>query len=113
VVDGLVIEVLGRDDLLDDLLENLLSELLGGDLLAVLGRDDDGIDADGNNGTAIMGVLDGDLRLGVRTQPGQRAIVAGLLHGEVELVREEQRQWEQFRGLVRGVSEHDTLVTST
>jgi hypothetical protein len=113
VVDGLVVKVLGRDDLLDDLLKDLLSELLGGNVLAVLGGHDNGVDANGDNGTAVVSVLDGDLRLGVGAQPGQRAVVASLLHGGVELVREQQSQGEQFWGLVRGIAEHDALVTGT
>jgi hypothetical protein len=77
---------MGGDDLLDDLLEDLLAELLGGNVLAVLGRDDDGVNAEGHNGTAVVLVLNGDLGLGIRAEPGQGAVVTGLLHGGVELV---------------------------
>jgi hypothetical protein len=74
VVDGLIAEVLGGDDLLDDLLLDLLSELLGGDIRRVLSRDDDGVDTLRDNGTVIVLVLDGDLSLGVRSQPGEGAV---------------------------------------
>lgn len=37
VVNGLIIQVLGGDSLLDDLLLDLFSQLLGGDVLAMLG----------------------------------------------------------------------------
>ena len=113
MVDGLLVEVVGGDDLLDNLLQDLLAELLGGDVLAVLGRDDDSVDTEGNDGAVVVLVLNGDLGLGVRAQPGQGAVVAGILHGLVELVREQQGQGEQLGGLVGGVSEHDTLVTGT
>ena len=69
VVLGVLVEVLGWDDLLDDLLLDLLTQLLGRDVLAVLRGNDNGVNTEGYNCTAIMLVLDGDLRLGVRSQP--------------------------------------------
>lgn len=113
MVDGLVVKVLGGDDLLDDLLLDLLTELLGGDIRRVLGRDDDGVDALGDNGTVIVTVLDGDLGLGVGSEPGERAVSASSGHGRVELVGEHESKREELRGLVGGIAEHDTLVTST
>ena len=112
MVDSLVVEVLLGDGLLDDLLEDLLAELLGRDVGAVLGGHDDGVDADGNHGTVVVLVLNGDLGLGVGAQPGQAAVPASGRHGGVELVGEEEGQGEELRGLVGGIAEHDTLVTS-
>lgn len=113
MVDGVVIEVLSRDDLLDDLLLDLLSELLGGDLLGVLSGDNDSVDTLGNDSAVIVAVLDGDLGLGVGSEPGERAVTAGSRHGSVKLVGEEESEGEELRGLVSGITEHDTLVTST
>ena len=113
VVDGVVVEVLGGDDLLDDLLLDLLAELLGGDVLGVLSRDDDGVDTLGDNGTTVLGVLNGDLGLGVGAEPGERAVTTSGGHGSVELVGEEEGEGEELGGLVGGITEHDTLVTST
>jgi hypothetical protein len=113
VVDGLVVKVLSGNDLLDNLLLDLLAELLSGDSLAVLGRDDDGVDAEGHNSTAFMGILDGDLGLGVRAEPRKAAVVTGLLHGGVESVREKEGQRQELRGLVGSISKHDALVTGT
>jgi hypothetical protein len=113
VVLGVLVKVLGGDDLLDDLLLDLLAELLGGDLLAVLGRDDDSVDTEGNDSTAVVGVLDGDLGLGVGAQPVQGSVVTGLGHGRVELVGQKEGEGQELRGLVGGISEHDTLVTGT
>lgn len=113
VVDGLVVKEVGWDDLLDDLLEDLLSQLLGRDGVSVLGGYDDGVDANGDHGTTVLLVLDGDLGLGVGSQPAQGAVPAGLRHGGVELVGEDQSQRHELRGLVGSVTEHDTLVTST
>lgn len=113
MVDGVVVEVLGGDDLLNDLLLELLAQLLGRDIGRVLGGDDNGVDALGNDGTAIVLVLDGDLGLGVGPQPGEGAIATGSGHGSVELVGEEEGEGKKLRGLVGGIAEHDTLVTST
>ena len=113
VVDGAVIEELGRDDLLDDLLLDLRAELLSGDVVGVLGGDDDSVDAQGHDGTVVVRVLDGDLGLGVRARPGDGAVVTGSLHGSVELVGEQDGQGEELGGLVGGITEHDTLVTGT
>ena len=113
VVDGVVVEVLRGDDLLDDLLLELFAELLCGNLRSVLSRNDNGVHALGDDGTVVVLVLDGDLSLGVGSQPGEGAIAAGSRHGSVELVGEEKCEGEELRGLVGGVAEHDTLVTGT
>ena len=111
--DGLVIEVLGGDDLLDDLLLDLLAELLSGDGLGVLGRDDDSVDSLGDDGTVVVLVLNGDLGLGVGPQPWDGAVAAGSAHLSVKLVCQLKGQWEELRGLISGITEHDTLVTGT
>lgn len=113
MVDGLLIEVLGGDGGLDDLLKDLLAELLGGDLGSVLGGDDDGVDAEGNNGAVVVLVLNGDLGLGVGAEPREGAVAAGSGHSSVELVGEEEGQGEELGGLVGGITEHDTLITGT
>ena len=67
VVDCLVIKVLGGNGSLDDLLQDLLAEFLGGYVGTMLCRHDDGVDAQGNNGTVIMLILNRDLGFGVGT----------------------------------------------
>ena len=57
VVLGLGVEVLAGDDGLDDLLHDVLAEGLEGDLLAVLGRHDDGVDAEGHARAVLELVL--------------------------------------------------------
>ena len=111
VVDGAVVQVLGGDGGLDDLLQNLLAKLLGGNVLRVLGRNDDGVDTEGHDSAVVVLVLDGDLGLGVGAEPRQRAVAASSRHGSVELVGEEESQGEQLGGLVGGIAEHDALVT--
>jgi hypothetical protein len=113
VVDGLVVEVLGGDGLLDDLLLDLLAELLNGDVGRVLGGDNDGVNTERNDGTVVVCVLDGDLGLGVGPEPRKGAVVAGIGHGLVKLVGKLDGERQVLGGLVGGVSEHDTLVTGT
>lgn len=113
MVDGVVVNVLGGDGCLDDLLKNLLAEVLSGDVGRVLGRNDDGVDTNGDNSAVVVLVLDGDLSLGVGAEPGESAIATGGGHGSVELVSELESEREELRGLVGGITEHDTLVTST
>ena len=79
----------------------------------MLGRDNDGVHPQGLDGTVVMGVLDSDLGLGVGTEPRDGAVGTGNSHGVVQLVREEESKGKELRGLIGGITEHDTLVTST
>lgn len=105
MVDGVLVEEVGGDDLLDDLLEKLGPEVLGGDLLSVLGGDDDGVDSDGDGGSSILLVLDGDLGLRVRSEPSEGSISSSGGHGSVELVSEHDRKGHELLSLVGSVSE--------
>jgi len=113
VVDSILIEVLGWDDLLDDLLLDLLAQFLSGDGLGVLGRDDDGVDSERDDSSVVMLVLDGDLGLGIGSQPWDAAVTTGSAHLSVKLVCQLKGQWEELWGLIGGITEHDTLVTGT
>ena len=113
VVDGLVVEVLGGDDLLDDLLLDLLAEVLERNVGRVLGGDNDGVDAERDDRAVVVCVLNGDLGLGVGPEPGDGAVVAGVGHGLVKLVGELDGEGKVLGGLVGGITEHDTLVTGT
>lgn len=111
MVDGLVVEEVSGDDLLDDLFFNLLAQLLGGDVGRVLGRDDDSVNAKRDDCAAVVLVLDCDLGLCIGSQPRECAGLASGLHGCIELVGELNGQGKQFGSLVGCVAEHDTLVT--
>jgi hypothetical protein len=52
VEDGVLVEVLGGDHRLNDVLLEVLRDLLVGDVGAVLRRDEDGVDADGDHRAA-------------------------------------------------------------
>lgn len=129
VVDGSVVQEVLGDDSLDDLLQDLGSEVLSGDLLGVLSRDDDGVDSDRNDGSVgLLLVLDSDLGLGVGSEPSERTVSSSGSHGGVELVGEGDGQRHHLGCLVGSVTEpgselshskrawgysHDTLVTGT
>ena len=55
-------------------------------------------------------VLDGDLRLAVRAQVRERAVLADLGEAAGHAVRERDRQRHQLRGLAAGEPEHHPLV---
>lgn len=61
VVDGVVVQVDAGDHGLDDLLLQGVPHLLQTDVLVVLDRDDDGVDAHRQHGPAVLTVLDCDL----------------------------------------------------
>lgn len=86
--DGLVVDVLLGDNAVDDLGLQLLSDLFRRNITAVLGRDNDGVDSEGDDGTAIVLVLHGDLGLGVRSEPGKGSVTASVGHSLVQLVGE-------------------------
>lgn len=113
MVDGIGGEVLGGDDLVNDLLLEGLAEGLVVDISRVLDRDDNGVDAEGNQSTTLVLVLDGDLGLGVGAEEGEGAVTATVSHLLVQLVRQDQGQGHKLGGLIRGITEHDTLVTSS
>ena len=76
--DGLVVEVLLWHDGLDDMLHEVSVDLVVGDVGGVLGGDEDGVHADGRQGAALLLVLHRHLRLAVRPQPADCAILAHL-----------------------------------
>ena len=55
--DCLLIKVLLGNDRLDDMLLQVSSNLIVGDCLIMLGRDEDGVDTDRDPGTALIAVL--------------------------------------------------------
>lgn len=111
--DGFFIEVLFRDDRLDDMLLKISSNLIIGDGLIVLGRDEDGVNADGNHGTTIISILNSDLCLAVGSEPRTGAILADLGETGTELGGKNMTQGHQFRGFVRSITKHVTLVTGS
>lgn len=113
VVDGLLVEVLGRHDGLDDVLKELSLDLVLGDLLVVLGGDDDGVHAHGDGAATLHAVLAGHLGLAVRAHPRADAVLADLSQAGAEGGGKVVGQGHEGLGLIGGIAEHDTLVTGT
>ena len=74
----------------------------------MLRRDDDSVDADRTSALAV--VADGELRLRIRAQPRQAAILADFrlsLHQPMRVIDGERHQLRRF---VAGIAEHQALV---
>ena len=113
MVDGPVVQERGGNDLLDDLFQDLPPQILGRDLLRVLGRDNDSVDPKRDGRAAVLLVLHGDLGLGVRPEPRENAVAARGREGSVELMGEHDREGHALRRLIGRVSKHDALVSRT
>jgi len=112
VVDGILVKVLGGDDLLDDLLHELLADLLVGDGLVVLSGDDDGVDTLGDGDAIDVLVDDGDLSLTIGADPSAGAVLADLSEAGTELSSPEVSDGHKLLRLISGIAEHVTLITS-
>ena len=78
VIDSLLVKVFGRYDWADDLLHKLLLDVLLGDVLRVLGGDNDGVHADGDGLAVLHSVLACDLGLAIRADPRADSVLADL-----------------------------------
>jgi hypothetical protein len=101
-----LVHQLRREDLADHELADALVDLLRGDAAAVVRADDDGLDALG----LAQGVLDRDLGLAVRQQPGQGAVAPHGRQAAGQPVRQRDRQGHQLGRLVGRVPDHHALV---
>ncbi len=93
----------GREHVLADV---GIQRLLQVDVGRVLGGHDHGVQADRN----VVLVGNGDLRLAVRPQVGQRAVLADLGQLARQPVGQRDGQRHEFRGVVDRVAEHQPLV---
>ncbi len=94
-----------------DGLEHVLADvgiqrLLEVDAVGVLSGDHHGVQPGGH----VVLVFDGDLRLAVRPQVGQRAVLADLSQPPRQPVCQRDRQRHQLRGVADRVAEHQALV---
>lgn len=113
VVDSLIVEVLGGDGGLDNALHQTLADLLVGNTVVVLSGDDNSVDAFGDQRTVVvLLVLNGDLSLGVRAQPLELTRAANNGETLAELSGEAVSEGHHFGGLIRGITEHVTLLSS-
>ncbi|MNV29696.1 hypothetical protein D3C71_1209300 [compost metagenome] len=100
-----------RQHRLEDVLAHGLDQVLLLHARVVLGRQHHSVEA---FDLAVLAVAQGDLALGIRTQPRQRRVLLladlGLLLDQT--VRVVERRRHEFRGFVAGVAEHQALVAS-
>ena len=113
VVDALVVQKVLGDGRLDDVGVQVLGDLLVGDSLVVLGRDDDGVDTDGDQSSVLVLVLNGDLGLDVGAGPGEGTVVAQLRKLLAKLGGKGVSDGHVLGGLVSSITEHQTLVSSS
>ncbi|URD93393.1 hypothetical protein MUK42_32538 [Musa troglodytarum] len=112
VEDGLLIEILLGDDSLDYMLLQVSSNLVIGDGLIVLGGDEHGMHTNGDHGTVVIAVLDGDLGLAIGPQPWTSSIFADFGEASPKFCREDMAQGHQLRCLICCIAKHVTLIPS-
>jgi hypothetical protein len=100
------VQPLFRQHRLDDLFHDRFAQLVGRDVVAVLRREHYRLDGD----RLVVFVTQGDLTLGVRTQPGEFALLAHLGLPLDEPMRERDRRRHQYIRFVGGETEHEALI---
>ena len=113
MVDGVLIKVLCGDDWGDDLFLELGLEVLKGDIWAVLGRDEDGVDTEWGELSVLVFILDGDLGFAVWADPWAGAILADLSELVAELGGEAVGKRHEVLAFVASIAEHVSLITSS
>ncbi|CAL9064004.1 unnamed protein product [Musa banksii] len=111
--DGFLIEVLLRYDWFDDMLLQVSGNLIIGDSLIVLGGNEDGVHTNGNHGTMVIVVLNCNLGLTIRSQPGASSIFSDLSEACTKLCSEDMAERHQLGCLICCIAKHVPLVTCT
>jgi len=113
MVDGVLIKVLCWDNWSNDLFLELGLEVLEGDIWAVLGRDEDGVDTEWDDFAVLVFVLDGDLGFSVRADPWAGAILSDLSKLVAELGCKRVSEGHEILAFVASIAKHVSLVTSS
>mmetsp|Transcript_18712 Transcript_18712/g.46482 ORF Transcript_18712/g.46482 Transcript_18712/m.46482 type:complete len:374 (-) Transcript_18712:63-1184(-) len=114
MVDGLFVQILFGNDLLDHVFHKIARDLFLGHVLRVLAGNDNRVDALGDGSTLLVElVLAGDLRFGIGTNPVAGSVLADLGNLGSELGGQHVRQRHEGFRLVGSVTKHDSLVTGT
>merc|ERR1711908_193921 len=80
----------------------------------MLSRDEDSVDLLRlHRAILLLQVLNGHLGLAIGTQPPQLSVLAHLSELVTQGIGHGVGQWHGILGLITGISEHNTLVTST
>lgn len=106
-------EPLLRDCVLDDVIDEVLSELIVGNVGVVLCADEDGVDSYWCDEVTLFFVLHCNLHLSVWTHPVQDFLLPALLQSPYQSTREVVAEGHEVLSLIRGVSDHQSLVSST
>lgn len=113
MIDGLIINKIFVNSWVDDDLEEFLSDLLVGDIGIVLTRDEDGMDSNWDQLSSLVGILDGNLGLGVWSNPGEEFLNSALVDSLAKSGGEEMGEWHELWSFISGVSNHETLISGT
>jgi hypothetical protein len=73
----------------------------------------DGLVINQVGGDALLQILNGDLGLGIRAQPGESSVVAALAQSLDELGSKHVSQGPELWSLVGGITEHVALISGT
>jgi len=113
VVDGIIVQHVLGDDVVDNhLLDGCLESFLV-DFRTVLSRHDNSVHTLRDALSVNLGVLDGDLGLGVRAQPGENLLLAALNKALAKAGGKLVGKRHHLRGFVSGISEHMTLISGS
>ena len=104
---GILIQQMGRNDLLYHLLDHVLANLREGHLRAVLGGNNNRIHTDG---LIVLVILYGNLALAVRTEIVEHTVLAYLGQTLCQLVRQRDRHRHKLLGLIARITEHHALI---
>src|SRR5205823_12917745 len=107
VVFGLRIYHIAGDDGVDDVLLYFAPEFIGSDIGAVLGGNDDGVNAGG----PVADIFNADLALAIGTQEIQDALAARVREAAHQLVRHHNGKRHQLGGFIASIAKHEALVT--
>lgn len=115
VVNGSLIEIFGGDNGFNDVLHEVVADLFVGYFWVVLGGDDNCVNPPWNKdfGCGILDVLACNLSLGIRAKPPYNVGFASNSEAGDELLGQNVSEWHELWGLISGVSEHVSLITST
>ena len=106
---GLLAKKLGRNNSIDDMLNQILANLVKGDVLIMLGGDNNGINS------YRLAVLIGNsyLSLAIRAEIRQGAVLAHLGQAACQTMCQRDWQRQELRRLIGSIAEHHALVTGT
>lgn len=91
----------------------LLDELRLGDGRGMLGGDDDGVDTERDDlSGSIIAVLNSDLSLGIRSQPGEDARFTANNQSLDQSVGKNVSQRHELWSFISGITEHVALISS-